>query len=398
MNIAMMALGYVTAPRPADMVYAPIDIAVAVAEGLARRGHRVDFYGPLGTEFSSGRVNVQSLNVRPLAHNQQEMTDLFRSTDRFLNGFPAMWDRWFALEMFARAQRGVYDVLHFHHPEVALPLAKTYHRVPVVHTLHDPVTRLHRELFELYQTPNQHFISISNNQRRDAPDLPYAANVYNGISTHSFTFSSEPEDYLLFVGRIVPDKGVKEAVQVARETGHRLLIIGHVYPDSQEYFDQYVKPFLNDRILYLGQVEHNHLPKYYQKAKALLTPVQWEEPFGLATIEAMASGTPVISLRRGAAPELIKNGKTGYVADSIADMVKAVQKVDRIDRRACRAHVQKHFGLEQMTDGYEQAYRQVLGTAGAVKRLPRKVAHDVQRSVERASEVVRKHTPGFKKP
>jgi glycosyltransferase involved in cell wall biosynthesis len=255
MNVAMMALGYVPAPRPSDMVYAPIDIAVAVAEGLAQRGHRVDFFGPLGTQFHSAHINVQTLNMRPLVHNQQEMTDLFRTTDRYANGIPSLWDRWFASEMFERAQRGMYDVIHFHHPEVALPLAKAYEHVPVVYTLHDPTTRMHRELFELYQTPNQHFVSISNNQRRDAPDLPYVANVYNGINLHSFSFSDEPEDYLLYVGRIVPEKGVKEAVQVARELGSRLLIIGNVYPDSQEYFDQYIKPFLNDRIIKIPVAE-----------------------------------------------------------------------------------------------------------------------------------------------
>lgn len=321
---------------------------------------------------------------------------MFRTTDRYTNGVPSLWDRWFASEMFDRAQRGMYDVIHFHHPEVALPLAKTYKHVPVVYTLHDPITRMHRELFELYQTSNQHFVSISNNQRRDAPDLPYVANVYNGINLHSFSFSDEPEDYLLYVGRIVPEKGVKEAVQVARELGSRLLIIGNVYPDSQEYFDQYIKPFLNDRILYLGQIERNHLPKYYQKARALLTPAQWEEPFGLTTIEAMACGTPVISLRRGAAGEIIKQGRTGYVVDSVADMTEAVRRIDNIDRRACRDHVKEHFSLEQMAEGYEKAYQYALAATAPVKRIPRKVVGEVQRSVKRTAKAVRKRTPRIK--
>jgi glycosyltransferase involved in cell wall biosynthesis len=389
MNIAMMALGYVPAPRPSDMVYAPIDIAVVVAEGIARRGHRVDFFAPLGSHFHDSRVSVRNLNIRPLAHNQQEMTNLFRSSDRYANGIPALWDQRFAGEMFTRAQQGVYDVIHFHHPEAALPFAKLYGSIPALYTLHDPVTRIHRELFELYQTPNQHYVSISLNQRRDAPDLNYIANIYNGINTHSFSFSDDPEDYLLYVGRIVPDKGVKEAVHVARETGSRLLIIGQIYPDSQEYFDQYIKPYLGGKILYLGHVERTHLPKYYQKAKALLTPVQWEEPFGLTTIEAMACGTPVISLRRGAAPEIIKNGKSGYVVDSISEMIKAVRKIDQVNRQDCRTHVQTHFSTETMIDGYEATYRQILTHTSPVRRLRRRVSSKLQLGLNLTTKTVR---------
>lgn len=373
MRIAMMALGYVQVPRPSDMVYAPIDIAVSVAEGIARRGHQVDFFAPMGSHFHDRHVNVQNLNLRPLAHNQQEMIELFRTTDRYTNGLPALWDQRFAGEMFARAHQGVYDILHFHHPEAALPLAKMYKRIPVLYTLHDPATRAHRELFEQYQTSNQHFVSISINQRRDAPDLNYLANIYNGIDLHGFSFSGETEDYLLYVGRIVADKGVKDAIQVARETNHRLLIIGLTYPDSQEYFDQHIKPALNNQILYLGHVERHHLQKYYQKAKALLTPVQWEEPFGLTTIEAMACGTPVITLRRGAAPEIIEDGKSGYVVDSIAEMIEAVNNIGKIKRQACRDRVQSHFSVEKMIDGYESAYRRILKQAGPVRRLKSRV-------------------------
>lgn len=164
----------------------------------------------------------------------------------------------------------------------------------------------------------------------------------------------------MFSGRITPEKGVKEAIRVAKESNHRLLIIGPVHHGSQGYFDQYIKPELNDRILYLGGMERDLLPKYYQKAKAVLTPVQWEEPFGLTTIEAMACGTPVISFRRGAAPEIITHGKTGFVVDSVTDMVDAVQKIGKIKRRDCRNHVVRHFGLEKMVDSYEKAFLQML--------------------------------------
>jgi glycosyltransferase involved in cell wall biosynthesis len=213
---------------------------------------------------------------------------------------------------------------------------------------------------ELYASPNQHYISISDNQRADAPDLPYAATVYNGIDTDLFAFSEEHDGYLLFTGRIVPEKGVKEAIQVAQQSGQRLLIIGPTYPEYQDYFDTQVKPHLNERVLYLGFMEREHLTKYYQMAKALLFPIQWEEPFGLAMVEAMACGTPVIALRRGSVPEIVKHNKTGFVVDSLAEMAASVDKLDKISRQDCRTHVEKYFSTEHMVDGYAKAFKKLL--------------------------------------
>jgi len=358
MKIAMMVRGYLAAPRPKDIIYAPIDLAIDICKGLAERGHTVDFYGPLGTEIEG--VNVVTKNLRPLVHDQPEIRELFSDTARMSHYIPEAWDHYLATTMFEKAKAGEYDLLHFHHPEIALSLAAIYKDIPVVYTQHDPVYPWYREMYELFNAPNQHFISISNNQRRDAPDLPYIRTAYNGVSTKSFPFNDTSEDYLLIAGRIVPEKGFKEAVQLAKQTGDRLLIIGPVYPDTQDYFDQYIKPYLDDKILYLGYIELDQMWRYYQKAKAFLTPVQWEEPFGLTTIEAMACGTPVISLRRGAAPELIIDGKTGFLVDSMAEMAEAIKKVGSIKRSDCRDHVKTMFSIEKMVDSYEAAFEGVL--------------------------------------
>jgi glycosyltransferase involved in cell wall biosynthesis len=389
MKVAMMVHGYISVPRPVDMVYSPIDIAVIIAEGLARRGHSVDFYAPLGSHFNDRRINVRTMRMRPLAHNQRELNALYQETKFTMDYLPALWDARFANDMLSRASRGVYDILHFHHPQVVLPYVKLYPNIPVVYTMHNPIYPWYRELFELYDSPNQHVISISNNQRRDAPDLRYLANIYNSTSTHRFTFEEKGDDYLLFVGRIVPEKGVKEAVQIARATGNRLLIIGPTYPDSQDYFDQYIKPFLNDKILYLGFIEHSHLSKYYQKAKALLAPIQWEEPFGLTTIEAMACGTPVISIRRGAAPEIIKNGKNGYLVNSVAEMIKAVNRIDNIDRRECRKHVKMNFSHDKMVDEYEKAFLQLTHPAAKIIRRTKYVGEQLKKVPQRLKRTAR---------
>jgi len=360
MNIAIMVRAYIPMPRPSDMIYAPIDLAVAIAKGLGARGHNVTVFAPLGTEIHGLNVTVETMNLRALVHNQNEFSDLLDNTDYLSHDVHGLWDRYFVNEMYRRANEGEFDLLYFHHPESALSTAVKFPSVPTVYTLNDPVYGWYRELFELFASKNQSYVSISKNQRRDAPDLPYLATIYNGTDVNLFTYSKTHEDYLLFAGRITREKGVKEAIQVAKESGHRLLIIGPVDHGSQDYFDQYVKPELNEKILYLGRMDQEQLPTYYQKAKAVLTPIQWEEPFGLTTIEAMACGTPVISLRRGAAPEIIKDGKTGFIVDSIGEMIEAVGKIDSINRRDCRDHVKSKFNLDKMVDHYEAAFQELL--------------------------------------
>jgi glycosyltransferase involved in cell wall biosynthesis len=357
MKIATMVRGYIPAPRPADIVYAPIDLSINISEGLVARGHSVDYFGPNGTHLEA---NVETMNLRPLIHNMAEFRSLIESADLMTHYIPGLWDGFLVREMFERAQRGEYDLLHFHHPEVAFPYVKLYPDVPVVYTLHESLTPWYREVLEMYDTPSQYYISISNNQRIPAPDLSYISTVYNGTDTNLFSFSAKHEDYLLSVGRIVPEKGIKEAIQVAQQTNNRLLIIGPTYPDQQDYFDQHVKPHLNDKIVYLGFIAHADLPRYFQNAKAFLMPIQWEEPFGLTMTEAMACGTPVIALRRGSVPEVLVNNKTGFIVNSIAEMVKAVGKIDTIKPRIIREHVEVNFSIAKMVEGYEAAFTNVL--------------------------------------
>lgn len=384
LKIAMMVRAFIVTPRPADMIYAPIDLEMAIARGLAERGHQVTVFAPLGSDVGSARVTLETTNLRPLVHGQEDFENLLSDTELLAHDVHGLWDRYMVNTMYKRASAGEYDILHFHHPESALSAAAQKIDVPTVYTLHDPIFPWYRELFELFKSPNQHYISISDNQRRDAPDLPYAATVYNGTDVDLFSFSDEHDDYLLFAGRITPEKGVKEAIQVAKESNHRLLIIGPVSHGHQGYFDQYIKPELSERILYLGRMDQDQLPKYYQKAKALLTPIQWEEPFGLTTVEAMACGVPVISFRRGAAPEIIKDGKTGFVVNSISEMVEAVDRIDQIKRIDCRNHVASMFAVEQMVDNYEKAFYKILKIEQPIAANPAYYLKSKFRKVRRA--------------
>ena len=330
---------------------------MSVAEGLANRGHSVTFFGPEGTDV---KTDVETLGIRPLINNNNDFNELMATNDLFSHYVPSLYDQYMVKEMFERAARGEFDVLLFNHPESAMGYASLFPSVLVVYILHDFLDEKRKKLIEMHQSPNQHYVTISNSQRRDAPDLPYVATVYNGIDTDLFSYSDKAEDYLIYAGRIVPEKGVREAVQVAIRTNRRLLIIGEVPLIFQWYFDEHIKPYLSDKILYLGMIDKVQLAKYYQKAQALLMPLQWEEPFGLTMAESMSCGTPVVAFNRGSVHEIIKDGKTGFIVDSTALMVEAIEKIDTIKRKDCRAHVEQNFTLNHMVSGYEQVLESLL--------------------------------------
>lgn len=386
MKIAMMVRAYLVSPVSNDIAYSPTGVAVAIAEGLQKRGHEVTFFGPEGTKLET---NVETCNVRPLATTASQLYEMVGTTDLFSDYLPSLYDQYMTRVMFERARAGEFDVLFFHHPESAAPYAALYPDVPVVYTIHDYLDSTRRQVYEMHTSQNQHFISISNSQRRDAPDFNYAATVYNGIDTAKFEFSDSHEDYLMFAGRIVPEKGLREAVQVAIQSGKRLLIAGSVPPTAQWYFDEHVKPYLSDRILYLGMMDRDQMVKYYQKALALLIPIQWEEPFGLTMAEAMACGTPIIAFRRGSVPEVVDDGKTGFIVDNTSAMAKAVAKIDSINRKQCRKHVENNFSLTQMLDGYEKVLTDIV----APKKPVRAETTKIMRSLRKLSDKILTNSP-----
>jgi glycosyltransferase involved in cell wall biosynthesis len=357
MRIATMVNGYIPLPRPHGMVYAPMDLAVAISEGLTKRGHTVDFYAPMGTALN---VPVKNLNLRPLEVTPEEFHKALAEAKDTVHKQHFLWDQYFVSEMYRLAQQGQYDLLYFHHPDKALPLAKLCQGVPTVYTLHDPISPEANEMYEMYWSPNQFFVSISCTQRKPAPQLPFLDTVYNGINLDEFPYSAKNDDYLLMVCRILPEKGVREGIEVARRTGQRLKIIGEVHPYAKEYFEKEVKPFLDDKITYVGAVERSEITKYFQRAKALLMPIKWEEPFGMVMVEAMSCGTPVIAFSRGAAPEVIEDGKTGFLVKNIDEMVEAVKKIDTIKRKDCHDHVVGKFSTDTMVDAYEAAFEKAL--------------------------------------
>lgn len=359
LRIATMVTGHFTTPPPEGIIYAPMDIAVAVSEGLVKKGHKVDFYAPHGSRINVTRV-VNS-NLRPLqqdgGHPILQGQNVGNAEQHKIFN---LWDQYLIARMFEEAEKGNYDILHIHPADRALPLALSHQRVPVVYTLHDPIYSWRAEVFSIFSSPNQFYVSISNNQRRPAPNLNYISTIYNGVRLDKFPFSESHNNYLLFVGRLHPEKGVAEAVEAALKADERLIIIGP--PVTGEYWDKRVKPYLGGKIEYIGYAPREGLFEYYQKAKAVLVPIMWEEPFGLVMIESMACGTPVIAFRRGSVPEIVEEGRNGFVVDSVEKMTEAIKKIDTISRKECRKTVEERFTIEKMVDGYEAAFEKIINS------------------------------------
>ncbi|MDP3901667.1 MAG: glycosyltransferase family 4 protein [bacterium] len=333
-------------PRP----LAPLIIALDIAEGLAKKGHDVSFFGPKGSY--SNNFRAVALDFEPLYKNPiWEMANL-RGTER--EKIATIFDQYVLSKIFQEHQKIPFDIIHIHPVDRVLPFAPLFSDTPIVSTLHDPIYDWRGEIFKMLSATNMHLISISDAQRKPAPSLNYAATVYNGIRIDQFSFSDKIGDYLFFAGRLQENKGVYEAIQVAKMTNSKLLIAGS--PNEGKYWEEKIKPNLNDDIQYLGLVPYEKLADYYKNAKAVLFPILWEEPFGLVMTESMACGTPVVAFRRGSVPEVIIDGKTGFIVDNVAEMVKAVKKIDTINRQDCRDHVEKNFSIKNMVDGYEKLF------------------------------------------
>lgn len=367
LRIATMVTGIFTIPQPAGIVYAPIDLMVSLVNGLTKRGHDVTVYAAEGSRLATGRLKTCSLP--PLKKEGDAFVKNYIARKNEEGRIEVLWDQFLISQMFQAAQAGQYDLLHIHPVDVALSFARTYPTVPVVYTLHDPIFDWRRDLYRLFLSPNQSYVSISDAQRKPAPELPFVRTVYNGIDLADFPFSDQPGKHLLLVGRIMPEKGVAEAIAVAKQLNEKLVIIGPLGP--LDYWHTSIVPQLNDQITHIGFIDRKNLHTYYKDAKAVLMPIQWEEPFGLVMTEAMACGTPVIAFRRGSVPEVVMDGQTGFIVDDVAAMAAAVQKISMINRTACRDHVQKNFSIETMIDGYEQAYYQMLDREAGSPRAAR---------------------------
>ncbi len=211
-----------------------------------------------------------------------------------------------------------------------------------------------------------HFSAISTHMTAAVRDVGDWHLVFNGVEEHRYQFSAAVPSGapLVFLGRIEQIKGVHLAIEVARNSGRKLVIAGNLSPgrEHQQYFIEQVQPFVDgDHVQYIGPVDDAQKNQLLGSAAAFLMPILWEEPFGIVMAEALACGTPVVGLRRGSVPEIVEHGKNGYVCDSVAAMVAAVHRIDRIDRAECRRGMERRFSSASVVAAYEAVYREISG-------------------------------------
>jgi glycosyltransferase involved in cell wall biosynthesis len=261
-----------------------------------------------------------------------------------------------------------FDLLHFHGDYLHFPLLRRC-PCPSVTTLHG---RLHvpdqGPLFAEY--PEVPLVSISDAQRRPIPSANWQATVYHGLPTELHAFRDGPGEYLAFLGRMSAEKRLDRAIEIARRTGRKLKAAGKIYPEERCYFEQTIEPLLREHrsfVEFIGEVGGRAKDEFLGHAHALLFPIDWPEPFGLVMIEALACGTPVIAWRCGSVPEIITDGVTGFVVDSIDEAVQAVGRVQWLNRRDCRRVFEERFDAARMARDYVAVYRRLV--QGELERL-----------------------------
>jgi glycosyltransferase involved in cell wall biosynthesis len=338
MKVAILApISWRVPPRH----YGPWERVVSLlTEGLVERGLDVTLFA---TADSITKAKLVGICPRP--YSEDPSLDV------------KVWECLHISEVFERAEE--FDLIHNHFDFLPLSYSKLI-KTPVVTTIHGFSSVRIAPVYKKYNG-HVHYVSISNADRN--PDLNYVATVYHGIPLEEFTFREQKDDYLLFFGRIHHEKGTFEAIQIAKRAGCRLIIAGII--QDQKYFNEKVAPYIDgDRIKYIGSVGPDERDEVLGKARALLHIINFNEPFGLSLIEAMACGTPVIARPRGSIPEIIKNGETGFIIESIDEAVQALEKIDTLDKRKLRQHVQENFSVEKMVDGYINVYKEVMNRYG----------------------------------
>jgi glycosyltransferase involved in cell wall biosynthesis len=322
--------------------YGGIELVVSLlADGLVDAGHDV-------TLFASGGSRTKATLISPMA----EPPDPRLLGDPWFDGYHA-----FASYL----QVGDFDIVHDHAGVVGPICGALLHgHPPVAHTLHGPWTDTTRMFYALVGR-YVHLVAISEAQRANNTDVPYAATVYNGIDLDAYPYREEKESFLVFIGRANPDKGPTEAIEIARRVGLPLhMILKRSEPAEREYFDADIKPRLGSDIELHENVSHEVKVDLLGRACAMVFPIRWPEPFGLVMVEAMACGTPVVTTNWGAAPELVDDGVTGFRRDGTDDLVAATRTIGEIDPAACRRRVEEKFSGAAMVRGYEQVYEQLL--------------------------------------
>ena len=341
MKIAQVAPLYESVP---PKCYGGTERVVSyLTEELVRQGHEVTLFASGDSETDARLVPACPRSLRLDEHCQNQMAHHFVMLER----------------VFKRSHD--FDIIHFHVDYLHFPLSR---REPVTH-----ITTLHGrldipDLVPLYQEFREApVISISNAQREPLPWANWQATVYHGLPADIYDFHPEPGSYLAFLGRISPEKRVDRAIKIARQVGMPLKIAAKVDQVDKDYFDSMIAPLLRDSLVeFVGEIGDVEKNEFLGNAYALLFPIDWPEPFGLVMIEAMACGTPVVAYRGGAVSEVVEDGHTGFIVESLQDAVEAVRRVAQLSRKRCREVFEQRFTVTRMANDYVKQFERLIAT------------------------------------
>lgn len=320
--------------------YGGIELVVSLlAEGLTAAGHDVTLFASGDSETSATLKWI--LDAAPSEKIGQVYPDLLHATNAY-------------------GQADDFDIIHDHSGMIG-PAIGAFSGLPVLHTLHGPATENSKQLYRLLN-PGLYYNSISEYQRRMFGDLNFVGTIYNAVDLNSYPYGADKDDYLMFLGRMNPEKGAHVAVEIANRLGRRLRMVTKMTePHEKAYFKEKVEPLLKSNTEVIGEIDVATKADMFRHAACTLFPIQWPEPFGLVMIESMAAGTPVVAMGRGAVPEVMENGRTGFIVETTDQMVEAVGRIGEIDPEECRRYVEERFSRARMVADYEKAYERIIG-------------------------------------
>lgn len=334
MRIAMLSpIAWRTPPRH----YGPWESVVSLlTENLVAEGSEVTLFAT-GDSETAGKLHA----ICPRGY--EEDTSII----------PKVWESLHISEVFERAAE--FEIIHNHFDFLPLTYAGLID-TPVVATIHGFSSPGILPVYKKYNG-NVSYVSISDADR--SPELDYIKTIYHGIDIRQFDFQPDPEDYLLFFGRIHPDKGAREAIEIAKACDKKLILAGIIQDEA--YYRRSIEPFLNKSdVVYVGSVGPTERNRLLGNANTLLHPILFNEPFGLSIIESMACGTPVIAFNKGSMGELIENGQNGFLVNAVDEAIDRVAHIKDIDRAFCRSHIERNFTVERMAKEYIKVYETIL--------------------------------------
>lgn len=372
---------YMSSVQYKDMIFAPRELCIALADGLAEKGHQVYFFTAPNI---STRAHLIPGDKQLLGGEFIEQKLMTTDPARLKWGSFYNTKRDYEMDLteraFKMAQEEKLDIIHSYHDTLS-HFFNDLTNIPTVYTLHDPLPKNKKSLsyWLLLKFSNHNYVSISNAFRKNSLSLNFVSTVYHGIDISPIPFLKKPDEYLACIGRMVPEKGFEFAIDSAKKTKKILKIATSSMEEIKHlsYFQNAVNPKVDASISFVGHLSKSERFDFLSKALALLFPIQWEEPFGMVMVESMACGTPVVAYNRGSVSEILRDGITGFIIDpdnedrpgkgtwiikkqGIEGLVEAIQRIGEIDRANCRKHVEENFSVSKMVDGYEKVYSQIL--------------------------------------